>query len=266
MSGVRYSGGWVPVSGDGGDFAGGGGGAGAEFAACGTGSVGPEDVAGCGDAVGAGVAADGGDMGMGTADILTDAAVRNAMVLHAAFGGSTNLLLHVPAIAHAAGLRRPTVKDWIDVNRAVPRLVDALPNGPGNFATVQVFLAGEVPEVMLHLRRAGLIDTSVKTVTGETLGANLDWWEQSERRRVLRRRLTELDGVGADEVILSPDRARARGLTATVCFPLGNLAPEGCVIKSTPIDPELIDADEEVLSAYRAGSGVCDGDCGDRCD
>lgn len=180
-------------------------------------------------------------MGMGTADVLTDAAIRNAMVLHAAFGGSTNLLLHVPAIAHAAGLRRPTVQDWTVVNREIPRLVDALPNGPKNFATVQVFLAGGVPEVMLHLRRLGLLDTSVRTVTGESLGANLDWWEASERRVVLRRKLQQLDGVDADEVILSPERARARGLSSTVCFPVGNLAPEGSVIKSTAIDPSLID-------------------------
>ena len=179
--------------------------------------------------------------GIGTKDVLTDAAVRNAMVLHAAFGGSTNLLLHVPAIAHAAGLRRPTVSDWTAINRAVPRLVDALPNGPGNFATVQVFLAGAVPEVMLHLRAAGLLDTSVMTVTGETLDANLDWWEQSERRGVLKERLRTLDGVDADDVIMSPDKARERGLTATVCFPVGNLAPEGSVIKSTAIDPSLID-------------------------
>jgi len=95
-------------------------------------------------------------LGIGTSNVLTDAAIRNAMVLHAAFGGSTNLLLHVPAIAHAAGLRRPSAADWASINRAVPRLVDALPNGPNNFATVQVFLAGGVPEVMLHLRRAGL--------------------------------------------------------------------------------------------------------------
>jgi xylonate dehydratase len=179
--------------------------------------------------------------GIGTKDVLTDAAVRNAMVLHAAFGGSTNLLLHVPAIAHAAGLKRPTVTDWTAINRAVPRLVDALPNGPGNFATVQVFLAGAVPEVMLHLRAAGLLDTSVMTVTGETLGANLDWWEQSERRSVLKERLRALDGADADDVIMSPDKARERGLTATVCFPVGNLAPHGSVIKSTAIDPSLID-------------------------
>src|ERR1017187_2136451 len=180
-------------------------------------------------------------LGIGTRDVLTDAAIRNSMVLHAAFGGSTNLLLHVPAVAHAAGLRRPTANDWAAINRQVPRIVDALPNGPTNFATVQVFLAGGVPEVMLHLRRAGLLDCTVRTVTGETLDENLDWWEQSERRRVLRERLRVLDGIDADDVILSPDRARARGLTSTVCFPTGNLASEGSVIKSTSIDPTLID-------------------------
>jgi xylonate dehydratase len=178
---------------------------------------------------------------IGTKNILTDAAIRNAMVLHAAFGGSTNLLLHVPAIAHAAGLRRPTREDWETVNRAVPRLVDALPNGPRNFATVQVFLAGGVPEVMLHLRRIGLLDTSVLTVTGETLDANLNWWESSERRQLLQQRLQRLDGVDPTDVIMSSDTARQRGLTSTVCFPTGNLAPEGSVIKCTAIDPSLID-------------------------
>src|SRR6185437_3690667 len=161
----------------------------------------------------------------GAANVLTDAWVRNAMVLHAAFGGSTNLLLHVPAIAHAAGLRRPTVDDWTRINRAVPRLVDALPNGPRNFATVQVFLAGAVPEVMLHLRNAGLLDTSVMTATGSTLADNLDWWEQSERRSALQKRLHDLNGIESTEVIMSPDVARSRGLTATVCFPSGNVAP-----------------------------------------
>src|SRR6185369_11017128 len=67
-------------------------------------------------------------LGVRTRDILTAAALRNAMVTHAAFGGSTNLLLHVPAIAHAAGLTRPTARDWSEVNRQLPRLVDALPN------------------------------------------------------------------------------------------------------------------------------------------
>jgi putative YjhG/YagF family dehydratase len=182
-------------------------------------------------------------MGVGTGDILTDAAFENAMVVYAAFGGSTNLLLHVPAIAHAAGRKRPSVADWMRVNREVPRIVDALPNGPRGFATVQVFLAGGVPEVMLHLRRAGLLDTKAMTAAGTTLGGCLDWWEHSERRRKLKGNLRERDGIDADEVILSPDRARERGLTSTVCFPVGNVAPEGSVVKSTAIDPELIGED-----------------------
>jgi putative YjhG/YagF family dehydratase len=181
--------------------------------------------------------------GLATRDVVTDAAVRNAMMVHAAFGGSTNLLLHLTAVAHAAGLRRPLVEDWIDVNRRVPRLVDVLPNGPRNHPTVRVFLAGGVPEVMLHLRRGGLLDEGCLTVSGETLGRVLDWWEGSERRRALRDRLRTQDGIDPDDVIMDPAQARARGLTSTVTFPRGNLAPEGAVIKSTAIDPSVVDAD-----------------------
>src|SRR5206468_7739806 len=68
--------------------------------------------------------------GLTTRHVLTPASVRNAMAVHAAFGGSPNLLLHLPAVAFHAGLPRPTVDDWISINRRVPRLVDALPNGP----------------------------------------------------------------------------------------------------------------------------------------
>jgi putative YjhG/YagF family dehydratase len=176
-------------------------------------------------------------------DILTQEALENALVVHAAVGGSTNLIIHLAAVAFHAGLRRPSVEDWSRVNRSVPRLVDALPNGPRNFATVQVFLAGGVPEVMLHLRRAGLLHTRALTVTGRTVDENLDWWEQSERRAALRQRLRELDGIDPDDVIFSPDAARARGITSTVCFPTGNLAPEGSVVKATAIDPSVVDAD-----------------------
>jgi putative YjhG/YagF family dehydratase len=181
--------------------------------------------------------------GMAMKEILSTASIRNAMVVHAAFGGSTNLLLHIPAIAHAAGLPRPTVDDWIAVNRLAPRIVDVLPNGPAHHPTVRVFLAGGVPEVMLHLRRLGALDTSVLTVTGRTLGENLDAWETGERRERFRQILKAQDGVDADEVILSPEQARSRGLTNTLTFPRGNLAPQGSVIKSTAIDPTVVDAD-----------------------
>ena len=180
-------------------------------------------------------------------DVLTNESIENAMVVHAAFGGSTNLLLHIPAIAHAAGLRLPKVEDWIDVNRRVPRIVSVLPNGPVHHPTVRVFLAGGVPEVMLHLRRLGLLKTEVLTVTGNTLGENLDEWEKSERRVRFRELLQKLDGVNSDDVILSPDEAQGRGMTGTMVFPRGNLAPEGSVVKATAIDSSVVDAD----SVYR---------------
>ena len=181
--------------------------------------------------------------GLTTADVITDAALQNAMVTHAAFGGSTNLLLHIPAVAYAAGRSRPTVADWSHVNRQVPRLVDVLPNGPEFHPTVRAFLAGGVPEVMLHLRKLGLLETGALTISGGTLGENLDWWEGSERRIRFRQALRDQDGVDPDNVIMDPGRARARGLTSTVCFPTGNIAPEGSVVKSTAIDPSVVDED-----------------------
>ena len=177
------------------------------------------------------------------ADILTADALHNALVVHAAFGGSTNLLLHIPAVAHAAGLPRPTVADWRRINADVPRLVDALPNGPQGHPTVQVFLAGGVPEVMLHLRDLDLLRLDALTAHGARLGDLLDEWQGSERRKRLRQRLYSADGIDPDDVIMEPKRAAARGLTSTVTFPTGNLAPEGSVIKSTAIDPSVVDAD-----------------------
>ncbi len=176
-------------------------------------------------------------------DVLTEAALHNAMLAHAAFGGSTNLILHLPAIAHAAGLRRPALADWTRINRLAPRLVDALPNGPRNHITAQVFLAGGVPEALLQLRRAGLLQTEALTVSGQTMGQQLDDWEDSERRRRLRALLRERDGVDPEDVIMAPERAALRGLTATVCFLTGNLAPEGCIIKATAIDPSVVGQD-----------------------
>lgn len=177
------------------------------------------------------------------ADILTADSLHNAMVVHAAFGGSTNLLIHIPAIAHAAGLPRPTVDDWRHINSLVPRLVDVLPNGPVGHPTVQGWLAGGVPEVMLHLRELDLLKLDVLTVHGARLGDLLDEWQGSERRKRLREHLFQADGVDPDNVIMNPIQAKARGLTSTVTFPLGNLAPEGSVIKSTAIDPSVVDAD-----------------------
>lgn len=177
-------------------------------------------------------------VGLTSRDILTEASLHNAMVVHAAFGGSTNLLLHIPAVAHAALLPRPTAQDWLEVNRATPRLVSVLPNGPAHHPTVRVFLAGGVPEVMLHLRALGLLDVGVLTATGQTLAEVLDAWAVSERRQRFREVLNVKDGVDPDTVILSPSRAAAQGMQGTVSLLTGNLAPDGAVVKSAAIDPE----------------------------
>ena len=178
-----------------------------------------------------------------TRNILTEDSIYNAIVTHAAFGGSTNLLLHIPAIAHAAKLPRPTVEDWLRINRFTPRLVDVIPNGPTGYGTVQVFLAGGVPEVMLHLRELGLLKLNARTVNGKSLSECLNEWQHSERRIKLRQRLQELDGINPDDVIMNPAKARERGLTSTITFLTGNLAPQGAIIKSTAIDPSVVDTD-----------------------
>lgn len=154
-----------------------------------------------------------------------------------------NLLLHLPAIAHAAGCRMPSVQDWTEINRRVPRLVSVLPNGPVPHPTVRAFLAGGVPEVMLHLRALGLLHEDALTVTGETVKENLDRWEKSERRERFKAILLEQDGIRPEDVIMSPAQAAERGLTSTITFPVGNIAPEGSVIKSTAIDPSVVGAD-----------------------
>jgi dihydroxyacid dehydratase/phosphogluconate dehydratase len=96
---------------------------------------------------------------------------------------------------------------------------------------------------MLHLRDLGLLDLSVLTVSGESLGDVLAWWEASPRRQRVRELLRERDGVDADAVIMPPATARARGLTSTVSYIRGNLAPEGAIVKSTAIDAKLLGAD-----------------------
>ena len=100
-----------------------------------------------------------------------------------------------------------------------------------------------MPEVAWHLRELGLLKADARTVSGMSWNQILDAWQQSERRSVCRELLRSVDGINPDDVILNPIEAKRRGLTSTVCFPKGNLCPEGSVIKSTAIDPSVIDED-----------------------
>ncbi len=126
----------------------------------------------------------------------------------------------------------------------MPRLVDVLPNGPVGHPTIRLFLAGGVPEVMLHLRSLGLLRLDALTAAGERLGDVLEWWERSDRRHALagiaqrarRRRRRRRDHVARPG-------ARAADSPARSPFRRGNIAPEGSVIKSTSIDPSVVDAD-----------------------
>jgi len=178
---------------------------------------------------------------IGTSQILSAASIRNAMITHAACGGSSNLIIHLAAIAYHAGLERPTVKEWDEINRLVPRLVDVLPNGPNGYSTAQFFLAGGVPELMSKLKDLNLLELDTLTCTGNTLGKNLEVWEKSHRRKRFRQMLWELDQVHPDDVIHTQEKAASKGMTSTLCFPTGNLAPQGSVIKSTAIDPSMLD-------------------------
>ena len=176
-------------------------------------------------------------------DILCEDSFHNAIAVHAACGGSTNLLLHIPAVAFAAGIERPSLETWTELNRKISRFVDVLPNGPQFHPTIRLFLAGGVPEIMWHLRELGIAKCECKTVTGMTWNQILDRWKDSPRRRAMREILKARDGVDPDQVIIPPSSAKRMGMTSTVCFPKGNIAPEGSVIKSTAIDPSVIDPD-----------------------
>jgi putative YjhG/YagF family dehydratase len=172
-------------------------------------------------------------------DVITEDSIWNAMLVHAAFGASSNMLLHIPAIAFAAGVRRPTVEDWVRASMATKRIADTLPNG--EHATVRAYLAGGVPEVMLHLRDAGLLKLNCMTVTGLTVEQNLEWWEKSQRRERFKQILQEQDGVDPEAVIMPHSKSKFSG---TLAFPQGNLTPDGSVIKVTAVDPSLFTGDD----------------------
>jgi len=197
------------------------------------------------------------ELGITSKDILTDDAIHNAMVVHAAFGGSTNLLIHIPAIAYAGLLRRPIRSDWERINRETPRLVDVIPNyaaqiGHADQTTVHAFMAGGVPEVMLHLRDLGLLKLGVMTVTGDTLEKNLEKWEKSDRRRVSRENLVETTGINPDDVINPPAQSAAKKLARTLTFPKGNLGPDGSVIKSSGVDRKVLNSNGVYNKVHKA--------------
>ena len=169
--------------------------------------------------------------GLRPSRILTPEAFENAVLVHAAISGSSNALLHLPAIAREAGVAL-TPADIDRLHRGARYLVDVRPTGrwPAQFFAY----AGGVPRVMWEIRSQLHLDAL--TVTGKTLGENLEelaasgfFEEREERLRAY--------GLAREDVIRPAERPLGTDGSIAVLF--GNLAPEGAVVKHTAVSPKM---------------------------
>ena len=163
--------------------------------------------------------------------ILTRESFENAIVLHAAVGGSTNALLHLPAIAREAGID-VTIDDFDRIHRRVPVLANA--KTTGQYPVEYLWYAGGVPAVMLAVQ--DLLHLDCLTVTGKTLGENLDEIEASTF-------FFETGGYLANVKVAAPEIIRPRddpfGPEGGVAVLRGNLAPGGAVVKHFSVPREM---------------------------
>lgn len=150
-------------------------------------------------------------------DVMTEAAFENAIAVDMAIGGSTNTVLHLPAIAHEAGVPLPLERFDVASSRT-PYLVKLSPSGPHHMQDLDE--AGGVPAVMAELLHHNLLQGDAHTVTGKTVAENLD-------------------GVCCLTDIIRPadDPHRADGGIAILW---GNLAPDGAVVKAAAVRPEMM--------------------------
>lgn len=190
--------------------------------------------------------------GVKPADILCREAFENAIKVHAALSGSTNALLHLPAIAHELGIEIDAAV-FDRINREIPYLVDVQPSG--KYVSEMVWYAGGVPRVQMELK--SMLDLGVLTVSGKTLGENL---ADLEKEGFFRRGEGYLANyqLASREVIRPADQAKGIGSIAVLA---GNIAPEGAVVKYSAVRPEMqthtgpaavFDREEDVLDAIGA--------------
>ncbi|WP_294852231.1 dihydroxy-acid dehydratase [uncultured Oscillibacter sp.] len=161
-------------------------------------------------------------LGITPSQIMTPAAFRNAIIVHSAIGGSTNATIHLPSIARELGYELP-IELFDEINHQVPHLGNINPSGAQ--LTESFWFAGGVPMVQVMLK--DMLDLDVMTVTGKTLGENL---EDLERDNWFNRNLGYLENYGLtrDQVIFPVDKAPEKGSVAIL---KGNIAPEGSVVK-----------------------------------
>jgi dihydroxy-acid dehydratase len=169
--------------------------------------------------------------GIRPSDILTLEAFENAMKVHAAISGSTNALLHLPAIAHELGIEI-RAEEFDRCNREIPYLANVQPSGA--YVNELFWYAGGVPRVQKELRE--LLDLRVLTVTGKTLGENL---RRVEKDGFFRRGEGYLANykLKREEVIRSVKDSKAFGSIAVL---RGNMAPEGSVVKYAAVAPDML--------------------------
>jgi dihydroxy-acid dehydratase len=184
-------------------------------------------------------------------DILTPSAFENAIKVHAAISGSTNALLHLPAVAHELGIEIDA-QLFDRLNRETPYLVDVQPSG--RFVSEMVWYAGGVPRVQLEL--GDMLDMNVMTVTGKSLGENL---AQLDGEGFFQRGEGYLANYSLHrEDIIHPVQSKGYGSIAVL---KGNLAPEGAVVKFSAVPSDMLkhegparvfDNEEDALAAVIA--------------
>ncbi len=169
--------------------------------------------------------------GIRPSDILTPEAFENAIKVHAAIGGSTNALIHLPAIAHELGLKIEAER-FDQLNRVIPYLTNIQPSG--EYLTELFWYAGGIPRVQKELR--GVLDLKVMTVTGKTLAENL---EQLEREGFFRRGEGYLANykVKREDIVRQAENSKGTGSIAVL---KGNLAPEGSVVKYSAVASAML--------------------------
>ena len=187
-------------------------------------------------------------------DILTEKAFENAIMVHAAIAGSSNSLLHIPAIAHEVGIELNAEK-FDEIHRKVPYILNIRPSGfyPGEY----FYYAGGVPGIMEEIKE--FLHLDVMTVTGKTLGENL---KELKRNGYYERCYAELEkrNIKKEDVIKTvANPIQKQGALAIL---KGNLAPEGAVIKHSAVPKEMREAvltarpfnsEEEAIKAVLTG-------------
>jgi dihydroxy-acid dehydratase len=187
-------------------------------------------------------------------DIMTKEAFHNAIVVHAAIAGSSNSLLHIPAIAHELGIELDA-EEFDRVHRISPYLLNIRPSGkwPAEF----YFYAGGTPAIMEEVK--SLLNLDVLTVTGKTLGENLEDIKNSDFYEKCNEYLKKR-GLSKEDII----RPFSNPISSTGALAVlkGNLAPEGAVIKHSALPPEMrkarlrarpFDSEEAAIDAVLTG-------------